>query len=424
MLAYSAYLMGSKRFFTKENFLALIFVSLSVVCHIVGATQFLVNADRLKISTDFFSQFFILLGLSFLLAIIVGVLNRKRYTFFIILFHIVVFVLIGYPLSDYLGVEFTLLTVVIVEVVFFVPSPYSIFLGILTVLLTLLLQRPVVAWGKTLPAPSSDGIISIGLYSVVILAFSYILKLLFVNLQTYISQVERMDDAVKQLMSANIGFQRYAKIQEETSKISERKRVTREIHDTIGYTLTNVIMIMEAITSLIKTDSGKGEIEKINELVNGVKRQAQEGLKDVRKALHLLREEKEPEVSGLRAISKIAKSFQEATHVKVNVDFGNMPWELSKECNELMYRLVQEGMTNAFRHGKATEIWIRFWQDDSGIFITIRDNGSGSPKVKKGIGLLGMTERVMDMGGNIVAHNVVDGFELSVWIPINENSNQ
>ena len=414
-----------KRIFAKasrDHFFVIVFISLSVICHLVGAIQFLVSLTRLKIAPEFFSQFFVLLALSFLLSVVIGAINKKRYTFFIILFHFVVFVLIGYPLSDYLGVEFSLLTVIIVEIVFFISSPYNIIFGFLVIVLTVLLQHSTVAWGKELPAPPLESILSIGLYSLVVLVFSAILKKLFLDLQIQISQVERMDEAVKQLMSANIGFQQYAKRQEETSKISERKRVTREIHDTIGYTLTNVIMMMEAITSLIKV--APAEIERINELANGVKRQAQEGLREVRKALHLLREEEEPELSGLRAIDKIVKTFQEATRVRVNVDFGNMPWDLDRECDELMYRLVQEGMTNAFRHGKATEIWIRFWQDESGIFVTIRDNGSGSPKVKKGIGLLGMTERVTGMGGSIVAHNVVDGFELSVWIPGDKEVNR
>ena len=400
---------------SKVNFLNLLFVSLSVICHVVAAVQFLIMFKPLDLPTEFFPQFFVLLLLSFLLSGVVRVLKGKKYVVLIVFSHTVVFILMGYPLSSYLGIELSILIVLVVETVFYIVSPYNFFTSITIIVLSLLLQRSAVAWGRVYPAPSPDSMISLGLYAIVILVFSYLVKKLLENLKIQISQVERMDEAVKQLMSANIGFQQYAIRQEETSKISERKRVTREIHDTIGYTLTNVIMMMEAITSLIKT--GPHAIGKINELADGVKKQAQDGLREVRRALHLLREDEGSEISGLRAINKIVKAFGEATRVKINVDFGNMPWELGKQYGELMYRLVQEGMTNAFRHGKATEIWIRFWRDETGIYVTIRDNGSGSSKVKKGIGLLGMTERVSSMGGRIEAHNVIDGFELAVWIP-------
>jgi signal transduction histidine kinase len=71
-----------------------------------------------------------------------------------------------------------------------------------------------------------------------------------------------------------------------------------------------------------------------------------------------------------------------------------MPWNLSDEVELFVYRLIQEEMTNAFRHGKATSILIRFFFNEENLRVIVRDNGVGaSQKIADGIGLSGMRER-------------------------------
>ncbi len=184
---------------------------------------------------------------------------------------------------------------------------------------------------------------------------NYIRKLVSLN-----NYAKRLDEAVKQLTSANIGFQQHVTLVEEQSK---------------------------------------------------------EGLNETRRSLRVLRSVEVQRVHGLLAINRLIKAFGKATRIEVNVDFGNLPWTLGEPIDLVMYRLVQEGMTNAFRHGKSTRIEVHFFQSDSSVNIYIHDNGSGSTEIKEGIGLLGMRERIERLGGSITAHNRVDGFELSASIP-------
>ena len=96
---------------------------------------------------------------------------------------------------------------------------------------------------------------------------------------------------------------------------------------------------------------------------------------------------------------------------------GDVPWSFGEDIDLAVYRMVQEGLTNAFNHGKATQIKIQFWRDRPGIGINIHDNGFGSKEMKEGIGMSGMKERIEQLGGWIRSGSTADGFELSAWFP-------
>jgi signal transduction histidine kinase len=83
----------------------------------------------------------------------------------------------------------------------------------------------------------------------------------------------------------------------------------------------------------------------------------------------------------------------------------------------MIYRLIQQGLTNAFRHGKADSVRVNLWRADTEIRVTIADNGKGSEDVQEGIGLQGMRERLSTVGGRIETRSRPDGFELSAAIP-------
>ncbi len=225
-------------------------------------------------------------------------------------------------------------------------------------------------------------------------------------------KIKQLNVTVNQLLDANVGFQQYASSIQNASILQERNRLSRDIHDTIGYTLMNLIMMLEAAQDLIDRNT-----EELKKLLLRTVEQCKDGFRETRKALHALRQESIEEVRGLRAIRKLVEGFQLATAITVEVEYGNLPWSLSEEVEVALYRLLQEGMTNAFRHGKASRINIGFWRNDSELIVTVRDNGSGSGEIVQGIGITGMRERIEGMGGVVKAHNVVDGFELSARIP-------
>jgi signal transduction histidine kinase len=177
---------------------------------------------------------------------------------------------------------------------------------------------------------------------------------------------------------------------------------------------TNIIAMMDAIVS-----TGCRNSEKTSEMCSAARSQAQEGLTETRKALHLLRANEQERETGIKAIYKIKKIFEGTTGVSVDIEAGNLPASFGDEIDLVLYRVVQEGLTNALRHGHANHVRMLFWIITDQVQIIILDNGSGAKKITKGIGLAGMEERISKLGGTVHAGNAPEGgFQLTVTIPL------
>ena len=225
-------------------------------------------------------------------------------------------------------------------------------------------------------------------------------------------QIEEYKDALLKLSDANKAFQQYADSIESKSTTKERKRITRELHDSVGYALTNIAMMMNAGKVLLKNKTGK-----LEELMDDVKQTAEEALFDTRDILYRLRTIQEASNYGLRGIKHLTKVFETATGVQVALNSANVPLSLGPQIDQCLYRLIQEGLTNALKHGRADKVRIILWWDDSEISAHIWDNGQGAETLTEGIGIKGMRERLEALGGDIHLENVSDGFELSAKIP-------
>lgn len=223
----------------------------------------------------------------------------------------------------------------------------------------------------------------------------------------------RLDAAVSKLTTANLSYQQYAQTAEERSVVEERRRISRDIHDIVGYTLTNNIILMEAATDMMRRDPVG-----VPALINNARENAENGLQQVREALGNLRRQDDGRPEGLRALVKLISVYEVATGVKVQFEFGDTPWTFGREIDSIVYHLVQEALVNAFRHGKATNIRVHVVLADTELQITVRDNGTGTGSFNDGIGIAGMRERLEKIGGTMKAGNVTDGFALHAVLPL------
>jgi signal transduction histidine kinase len=111
--------------------------------------------------------------------------------------------------------------------------------------------------------------------------------------------------------------------------------------------------------------------------------------------------------------------FRKLAGIEIELNLGNMPHFLSQDLGLALYRTVQEGLTNAVRHGRATKVRVSFWAKDDELLLTITDNGRGAGEIVKGIGLSGMEERLGALGGEVSASSAAEGgFALSVKVPL------
>ena len=224
---------------------------------------------------------------------------------------------------------------------------------------------------------------------------------------------EHLGDSVVSLTRANSEYQNYAVVATERAEEQERLRVTREIHDIVGYTLTNNIMLMEAALRLMHEN-----VLALPSIIETARENAKEGLASIRAALYKLRSAELAYPAGVKAISRMVRTFEQATMVEVRCEFGNAPWTISEQVDAGLYHLVQECLVNSYRHGKAKHIRIMFYRQNDRVEVDIDDDGVGAADYTEGIGLKGMSERMAAVGGSVSVVARPGRFTVHASVPV------
>ena len=222
----------------------------------------------------------------------------------------------------------------------------------------------------------------------------------------------------EELKIVNIQLQGYAEKSEQMARIKERNRLAREIHDTIGHTLTGIATGLEACIELSEKNMERTRVQiiKIAEL-------ARSGLVEVRRSVSQLRPDALERFSLIPAIQKLSQDINECTRTTVTVGIqGEVPI-LSGDEEETIYRIVQEGITNAVRHGNAQIIKIILQFEKKELGIDIIDDGNGCMDINHGFGLRNIRERVQMLGGKVeFISNRGGGFAIKVNLPLRERA--
>ncbi|MCA1949150.1 MAG: sensor histidine kinase [Treponema sp.] len=327
---------------------------------------------------------------------------------------------VGADLSLLLPIMFPLLYAVSLQL----PYLQTLFWILLANTSVLFALNTHTAWGALVNAGTIYNKLMFAIISVIVAFLFLLLKWQYLHIKNLTTSIDRLDRAYQKVVDANLDFQTYALFAREEAMEKERRRLAGELHDIIGYSLTNVIMLIQA------AQIGKGDSEQTHAILEKARLHADESLKEARNTLATLRSEPVDRPRGANLFLKLTQTFQEVTGVNISVDFANMPPLLPVKTEKIIYRLIQEGLTNAFRHGKASEIHISFWYELKSITLRIRDNGNGGSSHinqdteqrvdRPGIGLAGLREQVEQLGGYFAAGATSGGFILQASIPVQE----
>ncbi|MBB6625276.1 sensor histidine kinase [Clostridium gasigenes] len=214
----------------------------------------------------------------------------------------------------------------------------------------------------------------------------------------------------EELKKANMELQNYANTIEEISVLRERNRISREIHDNVGHALTTVIIQLGAIEKIANKDG-----EMASKMANNLGAFTKESLESVRSAVRTMKPREFEEYEGVIAISEMIKNFEKLSGVKVKFIVSDKLWKLNSDQTMVLYRVIQEFLSNAIRHGKATavKIFLNFLEDT--LRVHLKDNGIGCNNIVEGIGLKSIKERVGVWGGTIEYYSQDNnGFEVIV----------
>lgn len=227
---------------------------------------------------------------------------------------------------------------------------------------------------------------------------------------------ERLQSLSDQLAEANVRLRAYALEAERTAETRERNRLAREIHDTLGHALTGIVAGLDACIVMVGTapDFTKNQLEKIRET-------ALRGIKDVRRSVKKLRPDDLEQLSLREALLRMCEEFSASSGMEVRLNVLGWPENLRADEEEVLYRAVQEGVTNAKRHGRAKHVTVTLGKEPGRIYLLLADDGigCGGQEVKVGFGLRHMQERVALLHGRVRWWSG-KGFTLEVTIPQQE----
>ena len=223
---------------------------------------------------------------------------------------------------------------------------------------------------------------------------------------------QKLSEANEELQDANVKLEEYANIKGKMGETKERNRLAREIHDTLGHTLTGLSAGIDACITMIEysPDATKEQLNMLSEV-------ARNGIKEVRRSVNELRPDALERLSLEYAIMKMIEEMNQltSTNVEFHCDIENLKFDEDEE--NTIYRVIQESITNSIRHGHAHNISVDITKIYSDLHILIKDDGIGCTEPHKGFGLRHIIERVEMLRGK-VEFDGSNGFTTKVVIPI------
>jgi signal transduction histidine kinase len=228
---------------------------------------------------------------------------------------------------------------------------------------------------------------------------------------------QRAESLFADLERAHSALQRYAEQARELAISEERNRVAREIHDSLGHYLVVVNVQLEAAGKLLDRDP-----EKAREAVTRAKSAASETLSEVRRSVRALKPSAMEKRTGLGALAALVREFKDSG-ILVSFEVVGKARDLSPEADLLLYRALEEGLTNALKYSGGSRVEAKLTFEPSRVRLTVADDGRGpSGKYQEpggtGFGIQGLEERASALGGSVSA-SAADGggFVLEVELP-------
>jgi signal transduction histidine kinase len=202
----------------------------------------------------------------------------------------------------------------------------------------------------------------------------------------------------------------------------ERRRLQRDLHDETAQTLSAVKMEVGMLRERAD-DVARDRLDHVLALVDG-------GIRGIRRVMHDLRPALLDDLGLLPAIRSLADDVRERGALTVETDLPKTSPRLPAEAELALFRAAQEALANVVRHAEATKVTVHLRIDGPRLRLTVRDDGRGlreGSRTSRGpadhVGLAGMRERIMSLGGTVdIQAAVPSGVQVTVELPIEEDA--
>lgn len=272
------------------------------------------------------------------------------------------------------------------------------------------LGRPLPPILRRIPAETLQGVL-LGLTVNAALLFALVLGFVLLLVGAVVAEYHSR----QQLLEANQRLRQYALLIENQATLQERNRIAREIHDSVGHSLVAQSIQLENVAMLLPSPPGA-----MVEHLQKARQLGREALQHVRQSVATLRIDPLRGVSLDRAIALLVQEFQKTQAIAVELQFAIIT-PLSAEMATALYRITQEALTNISKHSRASQVWLEFREQPTGITLKIEDNGQGfDPRQNTtGFGLQSMRERTQALTGTFhLQSQPGQGCRIQLWLPL------
>lgn len=267
---------------------------------------------------------------------------------------------------------------------------------------------PLYVWCVLAAGPPEKGLAYLLLYPVVALLLMHVRKELSIRRNTEFLY-DRLRDSNYDLEAARLRLVEYSKQVEINTKLEERNRISRELHDSIGHKLTGILMQVDAAIQLIEAGDKKGM-----DLLKAAYGNINDSIEVVRDTVRKLNPS--GHTVARTSLKELAAGFAETTGIAVEYTVRGVPYDLFPSIETVLYRNIREALTNSVRHGQATSVKVQMIYNPDTLEAVVSDNGPGCGRIVKGFGLRGMEERLEIVGGSIEYHGT-GGFTIHMKLP-------
>jgi signal transduction histidine kinase len=198
----------------------------------------------------------------------------------------------------------------------------------------------------------------------------------------------------------------------------ERRSISRELHDEVGQALTGVLVEMANLSTLIRD----GKLEDMAEKAAGIKHEVENSISVVRNMALLLRPSMLDDLGLIAALEWQAREVSKRSGLWVKVSADQVSENLPEEHKTCIYRIVQEALHNCGQHASAHQVEVAVRQEPARLWLLIHDDGRGfDARRQRGMGLLGIEERVNHLGGSFTVDSTAgSGTSIEVVLPLHE----
>ena len=254
-------------------------------------------------------------------------------------------------------------------------------------------------------------VLAIGFGSGLLLVLGSMAYIVRLDRQTRVRYVElaRSQHALQQLSARLVDAQE-----------TERRAISRELHDEVGQSLGALLVDIGRLSTMLS-----GGHPEVKTQLDNLKSVAEQTFQTVRNIALLLRPSMLDDLGLAAALEWQGREVSRRSEIEVSVESEGVPEDLPDEYNIYIYRLVQEALNNAVRHSGARNAKVVVERLEKSIVVRVADDGRGfDPARSRGMGILGMEERVKHLGGTLrVESQPGKGATVTADLPIPAGSN-